>query len=119
MRVAIVGGRDYDEDFDVFDDLLNNTITEHTKSNGIEIVSGGARGVDSMAERYAEHHGLTMKVFKADWDRYSRSAGYIRNAEIAKYSDMCIALWDGKSKGTKNTISLFKKMNKTVVIIKY
>jgi hypothetical protein len=71
-----------------------------------EIVSGGARGVDRLGERYARKRGLPCKVFPAQWAKYGKSAGPIRNAEMAKYTDYGVAVWDGVSRGTANMIKL-------------
>ena len=72
--------------------------------DSIEIVSGHARGADAMGERYAEEHGYVIKLFPADWKRYGKRAGVIRNAEMAEYADALIAFWDGKSRGTHNMV---------------
>ena len=71
-----------------------------------EIVSGGARGVDRLGERYARQHGIHCKVFPAQWDKYGKRAGPIRNAEMAKYADYGVAIWDGESRGTAHMIRL-------------
>jgi predicted Rossmann fold nucleotide-binding protein DprA/Smf involved in DNA uptake len=76
----------------------------HALPPGTIVVSGGARGVDSWAEDAAIERGLEIVVFRADWDRYGNRAGPLRNAEIVAHSDRVIAFWDGKSRGTLNTI---------------
>jgi len=73
-----------------------------------EIVSGGARGVDRLGERYARQRGLPCRVFPAQWTKYGKSAGPIRNAEMAKYADYGVAVWDGESRGTANMIRLME-----------
>jgi len=73
-----------------------------------EIVSGGARGVDRLGERYARQRGLPCRVFPAQWTKYGKSAGAIRNAEMAKYADYGVAVWDGESRGTNHMIKLMK-----------
>jgi len=89
-------------------------------SEGItEIISGGARGADTLAEMYARHRALPVKVFPAEWDKYGKSAGFRRNADIVKNSDIIVAFWDGKSKGTKHTIDLARRYFKEVKIIKF
>ncbi len=82
-----------------------------------EIVSGGARGVDALGERYANENGLPVKRFPANWDLYGKSAGPIRNKEMAEYGDYLIAFWDGKSRGTKNMIDQMKRLDKEYTII--
>lgn len=69
-----------------------------------EVVSGTCKGVDKLGEAWAKANGIPIKEFKPDWDRHGLAAGPIRNREMAKYADALIALWDGKSKGTKNMI---------------
>lgn len=83
----------------------------------IEIVSGMARGVDSLAcEVAAEKPRWFVKSFPANWDKYGKAAGPIRNEQMAKYADYLIAVWDGKSHGTKNMIEQMKKVNKPYYI---
>ena len=106
FRVIIAGTRDFN-DYDLLskhaDQMLSNVADE------IEIVSGGAKGADALGERYAQQKGYSVKRFPADWAKYGRRAGPMRNAEMAKYADALIAYWDGKSKGTKSMIDLATK----------
>lgn len=83
----------------------------------VEIVSGAARGADALGERYAAERGLAVKQFPADWDRYGRSAGYRRNAEMAEYADAAVVFWDGKSKGSKHMINLAKEKGLPVRVV--
>lgn len=70
-----------------------------------EIVSGHCpRGVDAIAEEIAQELDIPVQAFPANWDKYGRQAGPIRNQEMAEYADGLIAIWDGKSRGTKNMI---------------
>ena len=71
---------------------------------GTVVVSGGARGVDSIAEVAARDRGLEVVVFQAGWDRLGRKAGPIRNAKIVANADRVVAFWDGSSRGTLNTL---------------
>lgn len=80
----------------------------------IHIVSGGAKGADNLAERYSKENDYDMIVFPAEWDKYGKSAGYKRNVkmqeEISQYPNrMCIAFWDGVSKGTQHNFELCKR----------
>jgi hypothetical protein len=81
-----------------------------------EVVSGTARGIDSIGESWARDNKIPLKQFPADWDTYGRSAGYIRNAEMADYADALIAIWDGKSRGTKHMIDIATKKGLEVFI---
>ena len=83
----------------------------------IEIVSGCARGADSLGEKYATEKNYKLHKFPADWDRFGKSAGYRRNQEMAEFADMVIAFWDGKSVGTKHMIDISKSKNKPCQII--
>ena len=106
MKVIIAGGREY-ADYDNLKEYCNKMFTHIMEP--IEIVSGKARGADTLGELYAEEMGYPVAEFPADWDKFGKSAGYKRNAQMAEYADALIAFWDGKSKGTKSMIDLAKK----------
>jgi hypothetical protein len=80
------------------------------------IVTGGAQGVDYVAEGTARALGLKVLICTPNWDKYGKSAGYKRNQEIVEISDRVVAFWDGKSAGTKLTIDLAKQRHKSLVI---
>ena len=81
-----------------------------------EIVSGKARGVDTLGERIAEEFGLDIKEFPADWDRYRNAAGPIRNKEMALYCDIAIIVMEGKSVGSKDMVKQMKKLKKPHIV---
>lgn len=87
------------------------------KDDITELVSGTAKGADEMGEWWATKNGISIKRFPADWSRYGKGAGYIRNKEMAQYADGLFAFWDGKSKGTGHMIDLAKKHDLHVEII--
>ena len=103
MKIIIAGSRTF-TDYELLRKACDENITSQD-----EIVSGGARGADLLGERYAKENGITVKRFPADWNKYGRSAGIIRNIEMVKYSDMLIAFWDERSAGTKHIIEIAKK----------
>jgi len=108
MKYAIIGSRTCTSRkfvFPVLDKIL---------CAGDIIVSGGAKGADSLAEEYAQQKEFTVVVYKAMWDLYGKSAGFKRNVQIIDDSDEVIAFWDGKSKGTKHSINLAKAAKKPV-----
>jgi len=111
MKVAVIGGRDFN-DYSLMNEVLS-------KIDISLLVSGGAKGADRLAEKYALEKSIPTKVFKADWDRHGKSAGYIRNYNIILEADMVVAFWDGISKGTKHGIDLAEKYKKDLLLIKY
>ena len=70
-----------------------------------EVVSGTARGADQLGEQFANEFNLPLHQYPADWAQYGKRAGYVRNAEMAQNAEALIALWDGKSKGTRDMIN--------------
>jgi len=84
-----------------------------------EVVSGGAKGVDKLGEKWAISYGVPIKKFyltNEDWLLFGNRAGIIRNQQMAEYADVLIAIWDGKSKGTKNMIEEMQKLEKPVYL---
>lgn len=73
------------------------------------VISGTAKGVDRLGERYARENNIPVLRYVPDWTRYGKSAGIIRNEEMIAIADGLIALWDGNSKGTKHAIDTAKK----------
>jgi len=69
-----------------------------------EIVSGGARGIDLAGEEFARERQIPIKRFPAEWDKYGKVAGAIRNREMGNYGEALLAIWDGSSKGTEDMI---------------
>lgn len=112
-KVIIAGSRDFNN-FSKLKSVCDFLLKNFEK---VTIVSGGAKGADSLGEEYAKLKGFKLKVYKADWKKYGKGAGIIRNKEMAKNADMLIVFWDGKSKGTANMISLAEEANLQVNII--
>jgi len=116
IRVAVIGSRTYDN-YQEFSAIMTKYIKK--KENTIvEFVSGGAKGADSLIERYAEENGYRIYVFPADWSK-GKSAGFQRNVTIWNNADEGIAFWDGKSKGTEHSFKLSKKQNKNLYVFNY
>lgn len=111
MRVAVVGSRTFNDYL-----LLLNTLDSIPIDS---IVSGGARGADSLAKKYAEASGLLIVEYLPEWDKYGRRAGFIRNVQIVDNSDLVIAFWDGISKGTGHSIDYARKIGKPLKVILY
>lgn len=103
MKVVIAGSRGT-RDYQVVKDIVEESPFDIT-----EVVSGGARGVDSLGERWAEYHdvpttGDRFHISSEEWDEMGSKAGPLRNADMAEYADAAIAIWDGQSPGTRSMI---------------
>lgn len=81
------------------------------------IVSGGATGTDSLAERYCREHNIPITIIRPEWSKYGKSAGPIRNRLIVEASDVVVAFWDYKSPGTKSTIRICEELNKPYYVV--
>lgn len=82
----------------------------------ITIVSGHAQGVDELGEKLADFLKLHCQIFPANWQTYGKKAGFLRNLQMANYADSLIAIWDGKSKGTKMMIDIANKKGLRVFV---
>jgi hypothetical protein len=117
FRVIVAGGRTFTNYAllrEKLDSALRNKVNED-----IAIVSGTARGADQLGEQYAKERGYTVNSHPADWDQHGKSAGYIRNKEMAQNADALLAFWDGKSRGTKHMIDLAHQHGLKVIVINY
>lgn len=83
----------------------------------IEIVTGMAKGPDLMAFKFASENKIKVHCFPANWDKYGKRAGFVRNEEMGKFGDMLLAFWDGQSKGTKHMIDYMRTLGKPVFLI--
>jgi len=115
VKIAVVGSRGFSDNKYFF--MLLDRLISHYPS--VEFVSGGAVGADLLCRDYAGINNLKITEFLPDWEKYGKSAGYRRNKEIIDFCDICIAFWDGKSKGTKHSIGLAKKAGKKCYIVNY
>jgi predicted Rossmann fold nucleotide-binding protein DprA/Smf involved in DNA uptake len=113
MNVAIVGGRDFD-DYELFKTHVNGE-----KIKFKSIVSGGARGVDTLAERYAKELRVPVNIYLPDWTKHGKAAGPIRNKQIIENADCVIAFWDEKSSGTRSSIKIAEDLGKPLTIFVY
>lgn len=130
LRIIVAGGRDF-KDYK----LLSDTIMQYLEDiedtgvvdnpSQIKFVSGTAKGADSLGEQFAYTYEYDVIRFKPHWDKYGKSAGYRRNAEMAKFASedgiagVLIAFWDGKSRGTKSMIELAKRYGLDVNVVNY
>ena len=107
MKVIVAGGRDFKDYNYAMQSIASILLGIESNSDEIEFVSGHAKGADAIGEQYAKEYGYKLKLFPANWDKYGKSAGVIRNKEMAEYASpdgVLIAFWDKKSRGTANMI---------------
>ena len=119
MRLAIVGGRDFNN-YELLESILWDLL--HVRRSDIPkdiIVSGGAKGADSLGKKYAKEEELECVEYLPEWDKYGKSAGFLRNQTIVNNCDMVLAFWDGQSRGTADTIEKAKRAMKPTFIIYY
>lgn len=119
FHCLIVGSRGY-TDYASFKAKCDALLAGRTD---IEIVSGGASGTDAMAGRYARELDYSLQVFPADWSRYGKRAGYVRNREMHSYISThadrgVIAFWDGSSKGTAQSFALAREFDNPLRVIR-
>ena len=117
MKIAIVGGRDFN-DYQFLKNELEKFINEN-KISLHSIVSGGAKGADTLAEKFASEKKVEMIIFKPNFEKYGRGAALARNTQIVECADTMFAFWDGKSKGTHDSIKKSEKLGKKLFIINY
>lgn len=113
MRTIIAGSRNITD---------INVVRNAIKSSNFKVttvISGGARGVDKLGEELANKFNIPLEIYPADWDKYGKSAGYVRNELMASKADALIAIWDGQSRGTKHMIDLAEKYKLKIFIYKY
>lgn len=110
-RIAIVGSRNF---------KYYSKVAAYFRDNiefGDVIISGGAAGIDTTAANIAQAAFMKTEIYLADWERYGKSAGAIRNQIIVNMADKIVAFWDGKSKGTKITIDMARRAGKPCEVI--
>ena len=107
MKLLVVGSRSI-TGFD-----LSPYITDDVDT----VISGGAEGIDSLAEQYADLHRLSKYILRPRYDLYGRAAPLKRNEQMIDMADAVLVIWDGKSKGTQYTIRYTKKINKPITVV--
>lgn len=101
--------------------VASDEISQFLKSNGItdvlEVVSGGAQGIDICGERWAKAHGIPVRKFLPRWKLYGKLAGHVRNTEMAEYADVLLLIWDGVSRGSLDMKKTMIHLNKPIIEI--
>ncbi len=115
-RVIIAGSRSFN-DYELLREQCLSILQEKMRTHRVIIVSGHARGADSLGERFANEFRLPFELHPAKWRLLGKAAGMVRNAEMAKCSDALIAFWDGESRGTRHMINFARKRGLEVSVI--
>ena len=127
FRIIVAGGRDFDNY-----ELLERTLEDYIRNmldlgstDIIEIISGRAVGADRLGELFADRSNIPVTCFEANWRTYGKSAGPMRNREMAVYASeegyygILIAFWNGYSKGTSDMIKAAEKYDLEIKIVEY
>jgi len=114
MKLGIVGSRGIDR---VIAKEIITQVVNRAYNSMDTIVSGGASGVDTWAGEYATEEGLELIIFLPNYREFGRYAPLKRNLQIINASDFILAIWDGKSRGTKHTIDQARKIGKVVMVV--
>lgn len=117
FKVVVCGGRNFN-DYDLLEQKLDFFLANLDKSK-IDILSGCARGADTLAIKYAEKRGYKVYRFPAEWDRYGKEAGIVRNTMMAGSGSHCVAFWNKKSTGTLDMINKAKQQGLVTSIVYY
>lgn len=124
MKIIVCGGRHF-YDYELLKRKIQTVINmHHLKYEDIEIVSGHCEGADMLGEKYAQEFGASITIFPAQWEKYGRAAGPIRNKQMVDYikedeNPLVIAFTSPRTKGTRNTIKEAKKLNIPVIETEY
>ena len=107
MKLLIVGSRS----------ITNFDLSPYISADVDTVISGGAGGIDSLAERYADTHRLSKYILRPRYNFYGRFAPLKRNKEMVDMADAVLVIWDGCSKGTQYTLKYTKKINKPLTLV--
>lgn len=117
LYLAVVGGRTVD-DKDFVEEQIDRVL-ENIKPDKVVIVSGGAKGVDTIARQIAEERGYEIVEIIPDWETYGKKAGPMRNKEIVDLADMVLAIPSKESRGTIHTINYARSKRKPLFVFPY
>lgn len=116
MNIAIVGSRSFN-DYKYLTEVMDKVLAKYGRPE--QIISGGAKGADTLGEMYADEHNIETCILLPEWEKYGKQAGFLRNIGIIDGCDICIAFWDGASRGTKHDIELCKEKKKHLILANY
>ena len=107
MKLLIVGSRS----------ITDFELSPYIPADVDTIISGGADGIDRLAEQYADLHRLSKYILRPQYNVYGRAAPLKRNEQMVEIADAVLVIWDGRSKGTQYTIKYTKKTNKPIILV--
>ena len=107
MKLLIVGSRS----------ITDFELSPYIPADVDTIISGGADGIDRLAEQYADLHRLSKYILRPQYNVYGRAAPLKRNEQMVEIADAVLVIWDGQSKGTQYTLKYTKKMNKPIILV--
>ena len=105
MKLLIIGSRS----------IIDYDLSAHIPEGVELIISGGAKGIDTLAEQYADAHGIEKLIIRPQYDRFGRAAPIKRNEQMVDACDVVLAIWDGESRGTRYTLDYARKKGKEII----
>ena len=118
FKVVIAGSRGF-SNYKLLKETCDKYLREKKKTHNVVVISGHARGADSLGEKYASDEDLDLEIYPADWKKYGKSAGFMRNEQMADIADAVIAFWNGESHGTKHMIDTAEEKGLNVKVVNY
>ena len=116
MKILVFGSRTINDYKQVEDHLYNMYNQFIDEGDDCSLISGGAIGVDTLAERFAKEYEVDIEVYKPNYTKYGKKAPLIRNKKMAELCDKAICFWDGQSRGTMHTLMMLAQMGKETTI---
>ena len=114
-RLAIIAGSRGLTDYEKIEPLIDSYFN---KEKPFVVICGCAKGIDSIGRQWADKHGIAVEEYPANWNKYGKSAGYIRNKQMGKVATEALIIWDGKSEGSFNMYEIMKDLDKRVCLVK-
>lgn len=112
LKVAVVGSRSFQNS-----SFLSSVLDQLREQVGdFTLVSGGARGADTLAATWALQRDLLITEHLPDWSKHGRRAGIIRNRDVVDDADLLLAFWDGDSPGTAHVIEYAREVHVSLVV---
>jgi hypothetical protein len=117
-RIIVAGSRTFDR-YSLLKKVMNKIADEKYPDYDIVLLSGAAKGADTFGERWAFARWFTVERYYADWRKFRKQAGSVRNGEMVKAAEMLVAFWDGKSPGTRDVIAQARRKGLKVKVVKF